>query len=199
MKKIISSIKSLFSERNKDVITRKTELRKEIADLKKQISNEQKQQEALAVFVKVETLPEFKSAENILLYWSTSDELPTHEIIEKWSVKKQIILPTVVGDKLILKPYMPGQNMKKGALGIWEPDTEDNFTGDIDLMIIPGIAFDSDKNRLGRGKAFYDRFLANKRLVKIGVGFDLQLLPRIPSEKSDIKMDKVITASHLIE
>jgi 5-formyltetrahydrofolate cyclo-ligase len=199
MKKIISSIISLFSERNKDVITQKTELRKEIADLKKQISNEQKQQEARAVFGKVETLHVFKSAENILLYWSTSDELPTHEIIEKWSNKKQIILPTVVGDKLILKPYMPGKNMKKGALGIWEPDTVDNFMGDIDLIIIPGIAFDSDKNRLGRGKAFYDRFLVNKRLVKIGVGFDLQLLPRIPSEKSDIKMDKVITASHLIE
>ena len=190
---------SLFSERNKDVAARKTELRKEIADLKKQISTEQKQQEARVVFRKVETLPEFKSAENILLYWSTSDELPTHEIIEKWSKRKQIILPTVVGDKLILKSYMPGQSMKKGALGIWEPDTADNFTGDIDLMIIPGIAFDSDKNRLGRGKAFYDRFLANKHLVKIGVGFDLQLLSHIPSEKSDIKMDKVITASHLIE
>ena len=190
---------SLFSERNKDVAARKTELRKEIADLKKQISTEQKQQEARAVFSKVETLSEFKSAENILLYWSTSDELSTHEIIEKWSNRKQIILPTIVGDKLILKPYMPGQNMKKGALGIWEPDTVDNFTENIDLMIIPGIAFDSDKNRLGRGKAFYDRFLANKSLVKIGVGFDLQLLPRIPSEKSDIKMDKVITASHFIE
>ena len=190
---------SLFSERNKDVAARKTELRKEIADLKKQISTEQKQQEARAVFSKVETLSEFKSAENILLYWSTSDELSTHEIIEKWSNRKQIILPTIVGDKLILKPYMPGQNMKKGALGIWEPDTVDTFTENIDLMIIPGIAFDSDKNRLGRGKAFYDRFLANKSLVKIGVGFDLQLLPRIPSEKSDIKMDKVITASHLIE
>jgi len=190
---------SLFSERNKDVAARKTELRKEIADLKKQISTEQKQQEARAVFSKVETLSEFKSAENILLYWSTSDELSTHEIIEKWSNRKQIILPTIVGDKLILKPYMPGQNMKKGALGIWEPDTVDTFTENIDLMIIPGIAFDSDKNRLGRGKAFYDRFLANKSLVKIGVGFDLQLLPRIPSEKSDIKMDKVITASHFIE
>ena len=190
---------SLFSERNKDVAARKTELRKEIVDLKKQISTEQKQQEARAVFSKVETLSEFKSAENILLYWSTSDELSTHEIIEKWSNRKQIILPTIVGDKLILKPYMPGQNMKKGALGIWEPDTVDTFTENIDLMIIPGIAFDSDKNRLGRGKAFYDRFLANKSLVKIGVGFDLQLLPRIPSEKSDIKMDKVITASHFIE
>jgi len=190
---------SLFSERNKHVAARKTELRKEIADLKKQISTEQKQQEARAVFGKVETLPEFKSAENILLYWSTSDELPTHEIIEKWSKRKQIILPTVVGDKLILKSYMPGQNMKKGVLGIWEPDTVDNFTENIDLMIIPGIAFDSDKNRLGRGKAFYDRFLANKHLVKIGVGFDLQLLSHIPSEKSDIKMDKVITASHFIE
>ena len=190
---------SLFSERNKDVAARKTELRKEIADLKKQISTEQKQQEARAVFSKVETLSEFKSAENILLYWSTSDELSTHEIIEKWSNRKQIILPTIVGDKLILKPYMPGQNMKKGALGIWEPDTVDTFTENIDLMIIPGIAFDSDKNRLGRGKAFYDRFLANKHLVKIGVGFDLQLLSHIPSEKSDIKMDKVITASHFIE
>ena len=190
---------SLFSERNKHIITRKTELRKEIADLKKQISPEQKLQEARAVFSKVETLSEFKSAENILLYWSTSDELSTHEIIEKWSNRKQIILPTIVGDKLILKPYMPGQNMKKGALGIWEPDTVDNFTENIDLMIIPGIAFDSDKNRLGRGKAFYDRFLANKHLVKIGVGFDLQLLSHIPSEKSDIKMDKVITASHFIE
>ena len=190
---------SLFSERNKDVAARKTELRKEIADLKKQISTEQKQQEARVVFRKVETLPEFKSAENILLYWSTSDELPTHEIIEKWSHRKQIILPTVVGDKLILKSYMPGQNMKKGVLGIWEPDTVDNFTENIDLMIIPGIAFDSDKNRLGRGKAFYDRFLANKCLVKIGVGFDLQLLSHIPSKKSDIKMDKVITASHFIE
>ena len=190
---------SLFSERNKDVAARKTELRKEIADLKKQISTEQKQQEARSVFSKVETLYEFKSAENILLYWSTSDELPTHEIIEKWSHRKQIILPTVVGDKLILKSYMPGQNMKKGVLGIWEPDTVDNFTENIDLMIIPGIAFDSDKNRLGRGKAFYDRFLANKHLVKIGVGFDLQLLSHIPSEKSDIKMDKVITASHFIE
>ena len=124
---------SLFSERNKHIITRKTELRKEIADLKKQNSPEQKQQEARAVFSKVETLPEFKSAENILLYWSTSDELPTHEIIEKWSKRKQIILPTVVGDKLILKSYMPGQSMKKGALGIWEPDTADNFTGDIFL------------------------------------------------------------------
>ena len=190
---------SLFSERNKDVAARKTELRKEIADLKKQISTEQKQQEARAVFSKVETLSEFKSAENILLYWSTSDELSTHEIIEKWSNRKQIILPTIVGDKLILKPYMPGQNMKKGALSIWEPDTVDNFTENIDLIIIPGIAFDSDKNRLGRGKAFYDRFLANKCLVKIGVGFDLQLLSHIPSKKSDIKMDKIITASHLIE
>ena len=63
---------SLFSERNKDVAARKTELRKEIADLKKQISTEQKQQEARAVFGKVETLPEFKSAENILLFFTST-------------------------------------------------------------------------------------------------------------------------------
>lgn len=182
----------------KNISIEKASLRKQISELKTQISNNQKQQEADAVFSKIEALPEFKNAETILLYWSTQDELPTHEIVEKWSVEKIIILPSVVGDSLILKSYSSEGKMKQGALGIWEPDLSENYTENIDIIIVPGVAFDTDKNRLGRGKGFYDRFLKNNHSVKIGVGFDFQLLDKIPSEKLDIRMDKVITATRTI-
>jgi 5-formyltetrahydrofolate cyclo-ligase len=69
----------------------------------------------------------------------------------------------------------------------------------IDLVIAPGIAFDKNKSRLGRGKGYYDRFFINKRIVKIGVGFDFQLLESIPVNQFDIKMDKIITPSFSIE
>ena len=52
-----------------------------------------------------ELFPEFKSAKKILMYWSTTDELPTHKFVEKWSVEKEILLPSVVGDDIVIKKY----------------------------------------------------------------------------------------------
>jgi 5-formyltetrahydrofolate cyclo-ligase len=199
MKKMISNILSAVSNRSEVTSAEKNKIRKHISELKKVISEAQKQEEANAVFSKIETLPEFKAAKSILLYWSTPDELPTHEAIEKWSGEKQIILPTVVGNDLVLKSYSSGGTMKQGALGIWEPDSSENYTGNIDLVIVPGVAFDSKKKRLGRGKGFYDRFFKNNSSIKIGVGLDFQFLAEVPSTKLDIRMNKVITNSHTIE
>jgi len=199
MKKMISNILSAFSNQSEVISAEKSKIRKQIRELKKLISEAQKQKEANAIFGKIETLPEFKAAKSILLYWSTSDELPTHEIVEKWSGIKQVILPTVVGKDLVLKSYYSGGTMKQGALGIWEPDSGENYTGNIDLVIVPGVAFDRKKKRLGRGKGFYDRFFKNNNSIKIGVGFDFQFLAEVSSTKLDIRMDKVITASNTIE
>ncbi len=196
---MISNILSGFLNRSESISNEKTKIREQIRELKKLISDVQKQEEANNVFYKIETLPEFKAAQSILLYWSTPGELPTHKIIEKWSGEKKIILPTVVGDDLVLKSYSSNGTMKQGALGIWEPDSRENYNGTIDLVIVPGVAFDNKKNRLGRGKGFYDRFFKKNNSIKIGVGFDFQLLNEVPSTKLDIKMDKVITASNTIE
>jgi len=181
------------------ISSEKKEIRRKISELKKQLSEFQKQQEANTVFDKIELLPEFKTAKSILIYWSTPDELPTHEIIKKWIDKKQIVLPTVHGDDLILKSYCSNGALKQGALDIWEPDSQENYTGSIDLVIVPGVAFDMKKNRLGRGKGYYDRYFMDNNSTKIGVGFDFQFLPEIPVYKLDVKMDKIITASNTIE
>jgi 5-formyltetrahydrofolate cyclo-ligase len=171
----------------------KIQIRKEIKDLKQDFPENQKQEEANAVFLKIESFPEFIHAKTILMYWSLPDELPTHRFIEKWSNCKQIVLPAIQGDKMIIKTYSSTNLMKISLLGISEPDLDEIFNGKIDVVIVPGIAFDTLKNRLGRGKGYYDRFLERNNLLKIGICFDFQLLETVPYSVLDVKMDIIVT------
>jgi 5-formyltetrahydrofolate cyclo-ligase len=77
-------------------------------------------------------------------------------------------------------------------LGINEPKALE-FMPSIDLAIIPGLAFDKENNRLGRGKGYYDKFLKTTSAFKLGICFSEQLLDSIPHDELDVKMDKVIT------
>lgn len=181
-----------------DIQAEKKEIRKQIKVFKSGISQQQMQDEANLVFEKIESLAEFKKSTTIFLYWSLEDELPTHRFIEKWSACKQIILPSVSGKDMILKKYSETKDLITGKLGISEPAINTDYEGNIDLVIVPGIAFDKSKNRLGRGKGFYDRYFNHNKLYKIGICFDFQLLNTIPTTSQDVKMDKIITASIII-
>jgi 5-formyltetrahydrofolate cyclo-ligase len=177
----------------------KKRIRNEIRHLKYLLTEEEKEMESEKVFSKIELMQEFKNSNSILLYWSTNDELPTHSIIKKWSVNKFIILPAIKGNDLVLKQYTLDGKMKQHTLGIWEPDLMQTFTGKLDLIIVPGVAFDKNKKRLGRGKGYYDRFLTQYKALKIGIGFDFQLLDLVPTNRFDLKMNKIITPSFTIE
>lgn len=182
-----------------NILANKNQIRSQIRELKKQLSEDQKAQAADSVFMKIELLPEFKSAKTILMYWSTADELPTHKFVEKWSVEKAILLPSVVEDDIKIKKYSSKENLKRGNLGIYEPKMNEVFVGKIDLTIVPGVAFDLKKNRLGRGRGYYDRFFNNIETQKCGVAFDFQLLPSVPTNNDDKPMNKVISPTQIIE
>lgn len=199
MNKLISQLHQFFLTKSERIKEEKRQIRIKVRDLKELLSEEQKQKEADAVFGKIEYLPEFKAANSILIYWSTPDELPTHDIIKKWRQAKLIILPSIKGDKLVLKSYTSEEKLIQKVLGIWEPNLSQTYQGKVDLVIVPGIAFDQNRNRLGRGKGYYDRFFKKNKLTKIGVGFDFQLFNSIPTEKTDVQMDKIITPSNTIE
>ena len=198
MGKLQSFISYLF-EKNSNVTSEKELIRERIKKKKQQLTDNEKEIEAANVFEKIEALPEFINAHNIMIYWSMPDELPTHNFIIRWSKKKTMLLPVVKGEDMLIKPFSTKEELKQGSLGIWEPDTQKEYLNSIDLVIVPGVAFDRDKSRLGRGKGYYDRYFINKRIVKIGVCFDFQLLESIPIDSFDIKMDKVVTNSFLIE
>lgn len=181
------------------IFQNKKRIRQEIKELKMQMSEAQKQMDAEAVFRKIELMPEFIQAQTVFMYWSLPDELPTHAYVEKWSESKQILLPAIVEDNLILKNYVSRSKMKSGMLGILEPDEHEGFEGKVDLVIVPGIAFDEQKERLGRGKGYYDNFLKSNKSFNIGVCFDFQLIDSVPVTPDDIRMDKVVTPTYTVE
>jgi len=150
--------------------------------------------QSVEILANLEAHPAFKKAKIVLLYHSLEDEVNTHEFIEKWSLHKQIILPVVAGNDLELRSYTGDTGLKIGAFGIEEPtgmifkDYEA-----IDLVVVPGVAFDHAGNRLGRGKGYYDRLLSHIPAFKIGICFPFQFIENVPSEPLDIRMDTIIT------
>ncbi len=185
-------------ETKADIVFEKNKVRLQIREMKKEITDIQKQNEATSVFEKIELLPEFIKAKTIFIYWSLPDELPTHDFIEKCCNAKQILLPAINENEMKPKKYISGNQMKQGLLGIFEPDLEENFDGKIDLTIVPGMAFDLKKNRLGRGKGYYDRFFKENNSFKIGICFDFQIVDIIPVSDHDFRMDKIIAHSLII-
>lgn len=177
----------------------KQQLRKKIAELKKEQSVESlilHSEQALTV---LEQLPIFKEAQFILLYHSLKDEVQTASFIEKWKDTKTIILPVVEGDILKLKIYNKTTDLAIGAFGIEEP-TGEYFCeyNKIDLAIVPGVSFDTLRNRLGRGKGFYDKLLPSISAYKIGLCYGFQVSKQIPTEIHDTPMDAILTENGII-
>lgn len=177
----------------------KKQLRKQIKERKKEFSLPEKIELSKPIFEKIEKEELFKKAKVVLLYYSMDDEVYTHDFVEKHYKTKTILLPCVDGDDLILRQYLGIESMKAGEqFGILEPiGKEFRDTDKIDLMIIPGVAFDKEKNRLGRGRGFYDRLLKTVNATKIGVCFDFQVVEQVPTEDFDVKMDVVISTTNI--
>lgn len=152
-------------------------------------------QQSAEILAALEVHPAFRAADTVLLYHSLKDEVDTHEFIRKWSRLKRILLPVVVGDDLELRVYTGPEDLAIGAYGIEEP-TGARFTdyAAIGFIAVPGVAFDRNGNRLGRGKGYYDRLLPRiPAAYKAGICFPYQLVEEVPAEPFDIRMDEIIT------
>ena len=172
----------------------KTELRKLMRARKRALDETQKQREADAVFAAIEALDVFRNAQHILLYYSLPDELPTHRIVQRWAQSKTVYLPRVKGDDLEIVPYDDSLS-DDNAFHIGEPQGEAVDPACLQMIVVPGVAFDLHGNRMGRGKGFYDRFLAQTRATTIAVCFDCQLVEHIPTEPHDLPAQFIVTKS----
>lgn len=171
----------------------KKSLRQQIRRLKKEYSPEQLMAQSEVIMGKLERKPDFERAQSVMLYASLPDEVQTLAFLDKWKNSKQIILPTVVGDDIIPVELTADSQMVEGDFHILEPENHP-YSGPLDLIVVPGMAFDKTGHRLGRGKGFYDRFLIKYPEVKtIGICFDFQLLDSIPTEPHDRVVDEVVT------
>jgi len=175
-------------------------LREKIQTLRDSLPLEERQEKSRAVAERFFRSRYYKDSETILAYYPFRSEIDTTIIINRAIAdKKKIILPRVKKNRLNLYyvHHLLSQ-LETGSYGIMEPIEEKCIPAqlaEIDLVIVPGVAFDRDLNRLGYGGGFYDRLLCRlgTEVKKVALCFNLQLVPRIPISEHDMKVDVIIT------
>lgn len=178
----------------------KDEIRRRVRARKSLLTDTERRAEADSVFEMLENLAAFVMADNVLMYHSLPDELPTRDFLDKWRTRKHMFLPRVNGPDLDILPY-ERTRMHLGAFHIEEPDGDDTTDiSDIDLIVVPAVAYSSSGGRIGRGRGYYDRLLSRARGVKVGVAFDFQLFDDddFEAEAHDVPVDYVLTAHGII-
>ena len=171
----------------------KNELRHNIKQQKRQFTSQQLAQLSLPVLDRLRPL--LHDAKVVLAYYSLPDEVDTHVLIDELVAEgKTVLLPKVLDDTTMeLRRYTGLQDLCEGAYHIMEP-VGMTFTdlSQIDVALIPGVAFDAQGHRLGRGKGYYDRFLSLISTKTLGLCFDFQKVAEVPVEAQDVAVDKVV-------
>jgi len=187
---------------------KKEDIRKKILSLRDSLTEEEMESKSELIQENLFNLPEFKKAKTILFYVSTRNEVKTEQMI-KSALKqgKRVVIPLsdMKGRKLILSELKDfDKELETGTFNILEPKKE--FfrlvsPEEIDFIIVPGIAFDKDGDRIGYGMGFYDKFLNSlkKRIPTVGLAYEFQVVDDIPADDKDVTVDKIVTEKKIIK
>ncbi len=166
-------------------------------------AQESKDENSRQIMARLTALPEYENSTTVMFYVDVRSEVRTRFAIEAaLNSGKRVVVPYCVGDDLELFRLKAMTDLEIGTFGILEPLDRlrklPNWKADVrelDLILIPGVAFDRHGGRLGHGKGYYDKLLRNARADTplVALAFECQLFPKIPTEKHDVFMDMVIT------
>ena len=177
----------------------KKDIRKRVLNKRENMKETEWEKNSRSIYEKVVTHSFFLNADTIYCYVDYRREVNTRLIIEKaWEMKKRVLVPKVNGNDLSFHQIDSFSDLEEGFKGILEPITESAKEIKEGLVILPGVAYDKTRNRIGYGKGYYDRFLSeNCNLKTMAIGFELQVEDEIPSEPFDRKPEVLITERHI--
>ena len=185
----------MFFMSDRTHFTDKQAIRAEMKQKNRALTAEQRSAAADSIFQQVAALPEFQAAKCVAVFCALPDEPPTAEVLQRWSQSKHIVVPRVEGDCMRFFDYDPA-TQQSGAFGIEEPAETATLCSpaEIDLIVVPGVAFTIDGKRLGRGRGYYDKYLSQSEFhaTRIGVCYKHQLVDELPTEPYDISMGAVV-------
>lgn len=213
-KKRVGKERKIKVELLKKMEEKKRKLRQEFLKKRDSLSRDEIKSKSGEIKNRLFALPEFQGAKTVMFYVSFRNEVATGKMMRNaMKLKKRIAVPVVQGEKIVACEI---KNLRKeltrGSFGIREPKKEFRRRvnrKEIDLVVVPGVVFDKRGGRLGYGRGYYDRFLGSKstkvtmnhshRCALIGLAFDLQIAREIPLKKKDVKVDKIVTESIIID
>lgn len=177
----------------------KSKIRKEVLALRKEISENEREKSKILVSEKIIGHQWYYSSDTILLYKSYGSELDTDFIAEDAFKKgKKVYYPKVCGEVMEFYRVTSLDMLKSGYKGILEPEETEKFCCEEQnskrvLMVMPGVAFDVLRNRIGYGKGYYDKYLSDKpSIYTIAIGYACQMVDKIEANETDIRPMQVI-------
>ena len=205
---MIYMLSSPYKKGVQNMTMTKDEIRKNLISKRNSLSKKTVQKNSNLIIKNL--IPYVREVKNIMIFMNMGNEIEITKLIELYPDKKYYIPKTFPKREMKINIYEK-ENLILHKFGYYESSSDIFHNEEIlDLIIVPAIAFDYEKNRIGFGGGYYDTFLnkiisnnpsneknRNKPLF-IGICYDFQLIENIPSEKHDIKMDIVITEKNVI-
>lgn len=184
---------------------RKKELRAQILQKRESLSLSWLNENSGLIHCNLKSLTAFEKAKIIHTYVDWQNEVRTQSLIaELLETGKRVIVPMVDKNTRQLQhsEIKSLSDLKPGAFGIMEPKQNPETNVDIealDVILVPGVAFDSTGHRLGYGGGYYDAFLKKTAGLKIALGFEFQIVEKIPTRDEDEKIDILVTEKQVYE
>lgn len=191
-----------------DMNADKNMLRKEYLTCRETQGNMARIEKSRQILMKLMNQEAFITAESILIYVDFRGEVITTPLLEELlsNKKKKVYCPKVMGIDMDFYEISDMTELKTGFYGIREPAqpeerkfTAEKYNRNTCLMIMPGVVFDKKRGRVGYGKGYYDRFLAEYPDMKtVALAYDCQIAPEVPMREYDRKPDMIITESDIM-
>lgn len=183
------------------IIIEKKELREKIKQIKEFMTKEEVETSDKLIEEQLMTLNEVMEAKTIFCFVSMEDEIDTKEIIKKLLSMGKIVGVPKCESKNNMKVYRIKslEDLEKGYYNIEEPKSycETIKPEDIELAIIPATACDKNKNRIGKGAGYYDRYLSNQSFLKVVLCREKYLVDKVPTQENDVAMDIIVTETNI--
>ncbi len=188
---------------NRNLKELKMNIRKRVIEKRDSMPYEERVSKSRAIFEKLIDMPEYKEADNVLVYASMRSEVNTDDIIlDSLSGGKNVFCPKCLDKKNGIMKFIRidrFEDLKEGYYGIREPEyNEDSVVFDEQkgnsLVIVPGVAFDNAGNRIGYNGGYYDRFfMKHPDVTSVALAYDIQIVSEVPTEQHDIPVQNVIS------
>jgi len=172
----------------------KKEIRALMMELRFKQTHKEKKQRDQDLLNQIRNHPYYKNAQTVTIFYPMKGEIGLLDLLKD---DKTFLFPKVEGNQLDFYPYHKFMVFHKSAFGVMEPSVkEEKYTGAYDLVIVPALAISKEKDRIGYGKGFYDRFILNNDIkYTLGVIYDFQELDHIDASSFDQKLDDYLKGS----
>ncbi len=175
----------------------KEAIRREILEKRKLLKKEEVIEKGNLAMQKLFSTAEYKNAKDVMFFVSFGKELYTHDGIRQALEEKRVVVPKIVEFEIVPCRLNDFRELEEGKYRIMEP-AEAEQADKIDIVLVPGIAFNKKGYRVGYGKGYYDSFLKDRDVMKIGLCMDFQIVDKIDRKEWDVPMDIVISENQVI-